>query len=172
MEFRLLKADEIDVRVAQVKESGCSLLLYKDARVDMNILDTTPGIGPGNWQRRHYECKGNLFCSVGIKIDGEWVWKDDAGAESQAEKEKGEASDSFKRACVNWGIGRELYTAPFIWIPSSEISIVSKNGKDTTYDKFEVTKIAYTKDKKISGLAIWRLASRNGERKRVFVYGA
>ena len=97
MEFRLLKADEIDVRVAQVKEFGCSLLLYKDARVDMNILDTTPGIGPGNWQRRHYECKGNLFCSVGIKIDGEWVWKDDAGAESQAEKEKGEASDSFKR---------------------------------------------------------------------------
>ena len=98
MEFRLLKADEIDVRVAQVKESGCSLLLYKDARVDMNILDTTPGIGPENWQRKHYECKGNLFCSVGIKIDGEWVWKDDAGAESQAEKEKGEASDSFKRA--------------------------------------------------------------------------
>ena len=84
MEFRLLKADEIDVRVAQVKESGCSLLLYKDARVDMNILDTT--IGLGNWQRRHYECKGNLFCSVGIKIDSEWVWKDDAGAESQAEK--------------------------------------------------------------------------------------
>ncbi|MFR9048323.1 MAG: hypothetical protein ACLVJZ_06890 [[Clostridium] leptum] len=70
MEFRLLKADEIDVRVAQVKESGCSLLLYKDARVDMNILDTTPGIGPENWQRKHYECKGNLFCSVGIKIDG------------------------------------------------------------------------------------------------------
>ena len=66
MEFRLLKADEIDVRVAQVKESGCSLLLYKDARVDMNILDTT--IGLGNWQRRHYECKGNLFCSVGIRL--------------------------------------------------------------------------------------------------------
>ena len=170
MEFRLLKADEIDVRVAQVKESGCSLLLYKDARVDMNILDTTPGIGPGNWQRRHYECKGNLFCSVGIKIDGEWVWKDDAGAESQAEKEKGEASDSFKRACVNWGIGRELYTAPFIWIPSSEISIVSKNGKATTYDKFEVTKIAYTDDRKISGLAIWRLANKDKDRKRVFVW--
>ena len=68
MEFRLLKADEIDVRVAQVKESGCSLLLYKDARVDMNILDTTPGIGPENWQRKHYECKGNLFCSVGTHL--------------------------------------------------------------------------------------------------------
>lgn len=170
MEFRLLKADEIDVRVAQVKGFGCSLLLYKDARVDMNILDTTPGIGPGNWQRRHYECKGNLFCSVGIKIDGEWVWKDDAGAESQAEKEKGESSDSFKRACVNWGIGRELYTAPFIWIPSSEISIVSKNGKATTYDKFEVTKIAYTEERKISGLAIWRLANKDKDRKRVFVW--
>ena len=170
MEFRMLNADEIDVRVAQVKESGCSLLLYKDARVDMNILDAA--VGPENWQRRHYECKGNLFCSVGIRIGEDWIWKDDAGAESQAEKEKGEASDSFKRACVNWGIGRELYTAPFIWISAQDVSIISKNGKLATYDKFEVTKIAYTDDRKISGLAIWRLASGGRDRKRVFVYGA
>lgn len=117
MNFRNLKADEIDVRVAQVGNGWVQLLLYKDARVDMSILDET--VGPENWQREHYECKGNLFCRVGIAqeliqndgtISKEWIWKSDCGAESNTEKEKGEASDSFKRACTNWGIGRELYT--------------------------------------------------------------
>ena len=95
----------------------------------------------------HYECKGNLFCRVGIKSEtGEWIWKSDCGAESYTEKEKGEASDSFKRACFNWGIGRELYTAPFIWVPSDDkhkfVEIVTgKNGQPTTYDKFIVEKI-------------------------------
>lgn len=116
MEFRLLKADEIEVRIASCKDEnkGASFLLYKDARCDMKILDEIAG--PENWQRKHYDCKGNLFCSLGIKCGNEWVWKDDCGSESNVEKEKGEASDSFKRACFNWGIGRELYTAPFIWI--------------------------------------------------------
>lgn len=112
MNFRDLRKDEIDVRVGEVGDGYFSLLLYKDARVDMAILDET--VGAGNWQRKHYECKGNLFCSVGIKCEADWVWKDDCGTESQFDKEKGEASDSFKRACVNWGIGRELYTAPRI----------------------------------------------------------
>ena len=123
MNFRNLKADEIDVRVAQVGNGWVQLLLYKDARVDMSILDET--VGPENWQREHYECKGNLFCRVGIAqeliqndgtISKEWVWKSDCGAESNTEKEKGEASDSFKRACTNWGIGRELYTKIPIFI--------------------------------------------------------
>jgi len=138
--FRTLRANEIDVRVAKIKEKGLSLLLYKDARVDMNILDET--VGSENWQRRHYECKGNLFCSVGIRNDkNEWIWKDDAGAESYAEKEKGEASDSFKRACVNWGIGRELYTAPFIWVPADKATIETYKGKLICHDKFWVGKI-------------------------------
>lgn len=86
------------------------LLIYKDARADMNVLDSV--VGANNWQRKHYEVKGNLFCSVGIydKEKSGWVWKDDAGAPSTFEKEKGESSDSFKRACTNWGIGRELYS--------------------------------------------------------------
>lgn len=117
LKFRKLKANEIDVRVGRVintdKFQGCSLLLYKDARVDMNILDET--VGAMNWQREHYEVKGNLFCRVGIfgASDSEpcrWVFKADCGTESNTEKEKGESSDSFKRACVNWGIGRELYS--------------------------------------------------------------
>lgn len=118
--FRLLKADEIECRVSTINEKGLTLLLYKDARVDQNILDET--VGPERWQRTHTVINDNLFCSVGIRFDSdnqhEWVWKQDVGVESNTEKEKGQASDAFKRACFNWGIGRELYTAPFIWIPT------------------------------------------------------
>ena len=156
--FRDLRADEIECRVQQVKENGLVLLLYKDARVDMNILDET--VGSSNWQREHYECKGNLFCRVGIRcehIDNnsshrEWVFKSDCGTESNTEAQKGEASDSFKRACFNWGIGRELYTAPFTWIPAEKCNI--KNGK--CYDKFIVEKIII-ENKQITALAIWNV---------------
>lgn len=114
MNFRNLRADEIECRVGQISEKGFTLLLYKDARCDMNILDEAGKV----WTRRHYECKGNLFCEVGIYDSelGQFVYRSDCGTESNTEKEKGEASDSFKRACVNWGIGRELYTSPFIYI--------------------------------------------------------
>lgn len=156
MKFRDLTADEIEVRIGSVKKSGLVLLLYKNARCDMNILDET--VGAENWQREHYECKGNLFCRVAIKNDGgEWIWKSDCGSESNTEKEKGEASDSFKRACVNWGIGRELYTAPFIWIPEGKYTI--KEGK--CYDNFEVERIRI-ENKRITGLSI--INSTLGER--------
>lgn len=142
----------------QVGEKGFSLLLYKDARCDQTILDETVGVG--NWQRRHYECKGNLFCSVGINLnykhipsDAAWVWKDDCGTESNTEKEKGEASDSFKRACFNWGIGRELYTKIFIFInggtkpdTDKDDKPIFKNGKKVyvltdKYAKYHVKEI-------------------------------
>ena len=152
--FRDLRADEIECRVQSVKPNGLVLLLYKDARVDMNILDET--VGSSNWQREHYECKGNLFCRVGIDVgthEGKterWVFKSDCGTESNTEAQKGEASDSFKRACFNWGIGRELYTAPFTWIPVEKCNI--SNGK--CYDKFIVEKIII-ENKQITALAIW-----------------
>ena len=119
MIFRTLRADEIECRIGSINSRGFTLLLYKDARCDMNILDET--VGEFNWQRDHKEIKGVVYCGVGINGRGqsthdEWVWKWDAGSESYTEKEKGEASDSFKRACVNWGIGRELYTSPLIFI--------------------------------------------------------
>ena len=162
MEFRPLRASEIDCRVAMVKYTektkGVSLLLYKDARCDMRILDET--VGMENWQREHYECKGNLFCKVGIKCGDEWVYKSDCGVESYTEKEKGESSDSFKRACVNFGIGRELYTAPFIWIDGEKVNIKDSGRKDqrgnpiyTTYDRFEVEKIIIEKGE-ITALAV------------------
>ena len=150
--FRVLNADEIECRVARCTEKGAQLLLYKDARCDMNILDET--VGPNNWQRKHEEHRGNLFCAVGIKENGEWVWKEDAGAESNTEAEKGHASDSFKRACVNWGIGRELYTAPFIWIKAGDANITSYNGKYRCNDGFSVAKLTYKKNGDIDGLAI------------------
>ncbi len=161
MNFRDLTADEIECRVQSVKQNGLVLLLYKNARCDMNILDET--IGAENWQREHYECKGNLFCRVGINVSEvgqnvsapigsipNWVWKSDCGTESNTEAQKGEASDSFKRACFNWGIGRELYTAPFTWIPADKCNI--SQGK--CYDKFEVEKIII-ENKRITALAIW-----------------
>lgn len=117
LEIRPLMANEIEVRVGTLKKdgSGGSYLLYKDSRCDMKILDEV--FGAFNWQRVHKELKGVIYCGVSIRSEqGEWVTKWDAGAESNIEKEKGEASDSFKRACTNWGIGRELYTSPFIWI--------------------------------------------------------
>lgn len=117
MKFRGLRADEIDVRVGTVTAKGVSLLLYKDARCDMNILDEV--FTPLGWARDHRVINDNLYCGIGIynKDINQWVWKWDCGTESYTEKEKGEASDSFKRAGFNWGIGRELYTAGFIFVP-------------------------------------------------------
>ena len=156
--FRDLRADEIDCRVARCTEKGVQLLLYKDARADMIILDEQ--VGSENWQREHYECKGNLFCRVGIKSGNEWIWKSDCGAESNTEKEKGEASDSFKRACTNWGIGRELYTSPFIWVKAEDADI-EKSARTTASGKpmyeskgrFSVSHME-VKNKQISALEI------------------
>ena len=169
MNFRDLTAEDIEVRVQSAKANGVILLLYKNARVDMNILDET--VEPENWQREHYECKGNLFCRVGIKYCGEWVWKADCGTESNTEAQKGESSDSFKRACFNWGIGRELYTSPFIWINKGDCGIVEteRNGRKnySCYDNFEVEKIKI-ENKKIVGLSIINKSTN----KRCFVWTA
>ena len=159
--FRKLQAHEIDVRIGQAisttKWSGVSLLLYKNARVDMDILDEV--VGAENWQRKHEVINGNLYCHVGIysKDKNEWVWKSDCGTESNTEKEKGEASDAFKRACVNWGIGRELYTAPKDMLISCEL-----NEKKQPADKklkFFVDAIEYDGGK-ISHIVI---VNQNGE---------
>ena len=164
MIFRKLKASEIDARVATVSEKGCSLLLYKDARVDQNILDET--VGCLNWQRSHQLIGDRLYCTVSIWDDkkGQWISKQDVGTESYTEKEKGQASDSFKRACFNLGIGRELYTAPFIWIPSSKCNIVEKGGKATTYDRFVVDEIGYDEVGNINRLVIRNTGSAFGKR--------
>lgn len=171
--FRDLKSDEIDVRIAQVKQNGVSLLLYKDARVDQNILDET--VGNENWDRDHKELKGNIYAGIGIwnEKQNRLVWKWDCGKESFSESEKGEASDSFKRAGFNWGIGRELYTSPFIWVTKANIKDSGRKDKwnkpiYTCTDKFVVEAIQIT-NKVITGLAIKNISLQD-ENKRVFVY--
>ena len=154
MEIRLLRADEIECRIGTINEKGLSLLLYKDARADMKILDETFGIF--GWKRTHQSIDGNLYCTVEI-WDNEkksWISKQDVGTVSYTEKEKGQASDSFKRACVSVGIGRELYSAPFIWVSAQKCNIQRRNDKLICYDKFSVSEISYNKDREITALSI------------------
>lgn len=166
MEFRKLNSNEIDVKVGSVGAKGYTLLLYKNARVDMAILDET--VGAENWQNKFYEVCGNLYCSVGINVNAlnakgvdvpeRWVWKDDCGVESAfGDKEKGQASDARKRAGFAWGIGRELYTSPFIFIPCETIQdgksykIADSNEK---FRKFAVKEITFTENGEIDKLVI------------------
>ena len=151
--FRDLRADEIECRVAQAKENGVSLLLYKDARCDQNILDET--VGPMNWMRQHTRENANCIVSIWDEYKGQWIGKEDTGTESNTEKEKGLASDSFKRACFNWGVGRELYTAPFIWVKAEGCASLKQkqNGTWQCFDTFVVERIRI-ENKKIVGLSI------------------
>lgn len=157
--IRKLNANEIEARVSTINEKGASLLLYKDARVDQKILDEVFGIY--GWQRTHQLIGDRLYCTIEIWDDskGCWVAKQDVGTESNTEKEKGQASDSFKRAGFNVGIGRELYSAPFIWVPADKFDLKEKkdySGKTKFYtnDKFEVTRIGYDDNGEINNLTI------------------
>ena len=160
--FRDLRADEIECRVQSVDKNGkwVNILLYKNARCDMNILDET--VGPENWQRDHKELKGNIYCGISIWDEGKrmWITKWDCGKESNTEAEKGEASDSFKRAGFNWGIGRELYTAPAIFLRTG----FELDGFGKCKTTFDVSNIEIT-DKKITKL---KILSNKGE--TVFYY--
>ena len=143
MIFRLLRADEIDARIATCGSWGVQLLLYKDARCDMNILDET--VGALNWQRRHTRDNANCIVSIWDSEKGQWIEKEDTGTESNTEREKGLASDSFKRACFNWGIGRELYTAPQMFVRAADLkTLEERNGKWTCRDAFQVEDIQYS----------------------------
>lgn len=152
--IRNLNPEEIDCRVGAIMEQGISLLLYKDARVDQTILDEVFGIY--GWQRRHNIIGNELYCILSIWDDEkqQWVEKEDVGIESDYQKAKGAASDSFKRACFNVGIGRELYSAPFIYIPLNKVRMDDKNGKKAVKDSFSVKSIETSTDKIITALEI------------------
>ena len=174
--FRTLNAEEIDCRVAQIQSNWLTLLLYKDARVDQNILDET--VGAMNWQKKYLRDNANCVVEIWDEDKKQWVSKEDTGTESFSEAEKGLASDSFKRACFNWGIGRELYTTPSIFIfPKKEMGKKTKQldengeaiyepeffvkGKDKegkerydTKTRFHVDLIKYDDKKNITDLVI------------------
>lgn len=165
--FRDLKPNEVEARVAQCSAKGASLLLYKTARTDYALLDET--VGPERWQCSYFEVKGNLFCDLSIRFDDGWVTKSNCGTESNMEAQKGEASDAMKRAGFAWGIGRELYTAPFIWVPAEKLQKLSQNQRTSKwqcFDRFEVTDMTVANGE-IVGLAI----SHEGKRDMVYRYG-
>lgn len=136
-EIPLLTANDVECRIKKITNEGAVLLLYKTARVDMRILDEV--YGSMSWKRHHEVINGNLFCTISVwdSDKAQWISKQDVGTESNDEAEKGQASDAFKRAGFAWGIGRELYDAPFIWI----------SGKVSKYDRFHVTDIQYDREK-------------------------
>lgn len=162
----LLEAADVECRVQSVSQSkngrvGAVLLIYKDARVDMRIMDKI--FGPYNWQRTHEIIDGTLYCNIDIWDEDKkcWVRKQDAGVESNTEKEKGRASDAFKRAGFNVGIGRELYSAPFIWIELRDgeyYSAGTQNQKPvfrvSNNVKFDVSEIEYDERRQIKKLVI------------------
>ncbi len=171
VDIRLLKAEEIECRVGTINEKGLSLLLFKDARVDQKLLDET--FSPMGWKRMHQEIGGNLYCTVSVwdTEKKQWIDKQDVGTMAKEEKEKSQASDSFKRACFNWGIGRELYTAPFIWIPAERIALSVKDTgsggkKYYTNERFRVASIGYTNEREICSLAI-----ENSRYQIIYMYG-
>ena len=153
LNFRRLFASEIDARAAQVNQWGVSVLLYKDARVDMTILDET--VGPMNWQKSYSRDNANCTVSIWDESKKQWISKEDTGTESNTEKEKGLASDSFKRACFNWGIGRELYSSPRIFFWAKELHGFSdQNGRYRCTDRFTVRDIDYTEQGLIKSVTV------------------
>lgn len=159
--FRALRPSEVDVRVGTVSKTGTgvSLLLYKDARCDMAILDET--VGAMNWQRKHTRDNANCTVEIWDKEKSQWIGKEDTGTESFTEKEKGLASDSFKRACFNWGIGRELYTSGFIWVNAADTEIKKFGDKYTCSDNFHVSKMEVDEDTKT--ISILEIKNKKGK---------
>lgn len=153
-EFRTLTADEIEVRVGSVSKGKASLLLYKDARCDMAILDET--VGPLNWQRHHSRDNANCIVSIWDEEKNQWIEKEDTGTESNTEREKGLASDSFKRACVNLGIGRELYTSPRITINCETVPDGNRHKLKNPWQFYgcKVASIEYDDKRQIKQLSI------------------
>ena len=150
IDMRNLRKDEIEVRVASTQNNVAQLLLYKTARTDAAILDET--FGQFNWQCSYSEIKGNLFCTISVRDPNtnEWISKSDCGAESNIEKEKGEASDAFKRAGFKWGVGVELYSTPRIKIPIEESDMYNGRFCQT----FSLKDIEISPDHKITSLSI------------------
>jgi len=143
--MRKLNKSEIDFRVGMIKKTGqkvwCTLLAYKDARVDMAMLDDE--FGQMNWQTEYKrDSKGVLQCGIGVfdSAHRHWVWKWSNGTESQTEAQKGEYSDAFKRAGFMWGIGRELYDVPTLFVTLNQDEYYMQGDKVKQSNSFQPNK--------------------------------
>lgn len=168
-----LPVKSIDFRIQSInKKGGATILAYKDARVDQQRLDDV--VGPQNWQRQH--TRDNANCQVGIWNDAinQWIWKEDTGTESFTEAEKGLASDSFKRACFNWGIGRELYDYPqiLIWLNDDEWEMAkNRQGKDQPRSTWNLKLKEWKWYSEFTGRQITFLAAQDNHGKTRFTWG-
>jgi len=171
-----LEINEIDFRVQSVNKGGYAIILaYKDARVDMKRLDDVYNVD--GWQKKYELIDNHLFCSVGIWSDklSQWIWKQDVGTESNTEKEKGEASDAFKRACFNLGIGRELYDYPLIQVQLTSDEFDKTTNKPTWnfklkewiwFSQFTDGKLTYLGCKDNNGKVRFQFGKFNSELKK------
>lgn len=150
-----LPISSIDFRIQSInKGKYATILAYKDARVDMERLDAS--VGAMNWKREHTRDNKNCIVSIYNPDTKEWISKEDTGTESNTEQAKGLASDSFKRACFNWGIGRELYDYPIIQVKLEDSEVTEYNGKLKASFNLKLKEwkwISEFTDGKITGLA-------------------
>lgn len=139
----LLTAEDIEVRIATCKDGKTTLLLFQNSRTAMNAFDYM--FGEFGWQCEYYDAGGQIYCRIGVYDEekGEWCWKSDTGSESNIEAEKGFSSDCFKRVAVRWGFARELYSAPRIVI-----------NNDNKFNTYYCRSIGYDNNKKINHLTI------------------
>ncbi len=153
LKFRTLKSDEIDVRIGQFTPDNewATLLLYKDARCDMAILDEA--VGPMNWKKSYSRDNANCILSIWDEDKKQWIDKEDSGSAGNFERDKSLASDSFKRAAVSWGIGRELYTGPKLYFPTKALKNYNIERKYCS-DRFTVTDIKYDENRNIVSVNI------------------
>lgn len=156
--FRDLTAEEIDCRVVNVSKEGVKILLCCDPRTAMKILDET--VGAEHWQSHHYAVTESAYCQVGINVNFKddnlepaFTWKSDGAGKRFEGDVKGEASESFLRACTQWGIGRELYTSPNIFVRGATVELVK--GSYQTPDRFRVSELK-VENKQIKSLSIER----------------
>lgn len=158
---RQVEAKDIDFRVQSINKGGyATVLAYKDARYDMNVLDDV--VGPENWQKDYKIIDGNLYCGIGIYTEKGWVWKWDVGTESNTEKEKGQASDAQKRAGFAWGIGRELYDFPVISVKLNSGEYEDRSGKMVATYKLNIRKWNWEVFHEATGIHV-RVSDENGE---------
>lgn len=144
IEWDLLTAEDIEVRVATTKNGKTTLLLYQDSRCAMRALDKH--FGNFGWQMDYKVVGDQIYGTLSIYDEERniWVSKSDTGDKSNISEDKGQSSDILKRCAVRWGFATELYTSPKI--------VVDDDGYGCS--GYKVIEIQYDSNRKINHLVI------------------